>query len=91
MNRILPSNKSILILGNAKFGNAFGNNGLPSGLAGRFVKACKLVGRTVIEADEWRSSMIDSEQMTNGTHNMMYHPPKKMAENRNGKHYLQRV
>ena len=42
--------------------------------------------RTVIFADEFRSSMLDSVK-----HTIMHHPPQKEAVSRSGRIYLKRV
>jgi len=81
--RTLPTKDHILVVGDADFGS--GRKGLPAGVAGKFVKKVQQE-RTVIFADEFRSSMLDSD-----THDVMYHPPKEMAVSKYGKCYLRRV
>ena len=83
VHRVLPTNNHILICGDADFGST--RKGIPAGFAGKFVKKCQEL-RTVIFADEFRSSMLDSN-----THQMMHHPPKEMGVSKYGKPYLRRV
>jgi hypothetical protein len=71
---VLPTKKHVLIAGDADFGSPV-RKGLPAGVAGHFLKMCK-ERRTVIFADEFRSSCLDSV-----TRKKMYHPPQKMAVN----------
>jgi len=83
VKRVLPTRAHVLICGDADFGSV--RQGLPAGVAGKFVKKC-METRTVIFADEFRSSMLDSN-----THAVMHHPPKEMAVSKFGKPYLRRV
>ena len=83
---VAPTPTDVVVVGDAEYGSA--RKGLPPGVAGRFVKQLitQLGPARVVWGDEFRSSCLDSKTRT-----AMYHPPKEMAVNKNGKSYLRRV
>ena len=84
VKRVLPTKDHILVAGDANFDS--GKKGHPRGVAGLFLNKCLEKGRTVVFADEFRSSCVDSK-----THQLMYHPPKCMGINRYGRPFLKRI